>query len=247
MSYRLLVCFAVAGVLLAQDPGNRRNYGSPSGFGNILFPGTGSAPPLRPSGPSFGQRLSGTINGNVLPGPNYGNAQGRRGTVVVPYAVPVYVGGYGYGYYPQQEPNVTIVQQAPIQPQASAPAVIINQYYTPDTPRPSMREYPDGSLPGPSGEPPTMTVRENGGHPFPDPADLPERRAARAAASDKPIIYLIAFKSGAIYPALAYWVEEDTLHYITKDKSLNKASLELIDRELSAQLNGERSVEFKLK
>ena len=216
------VWLGVAGPLPAQGPGGYRTYGSASGFGNILFPGTGNAPNINATGP----------------GRPYGSGRGyqsisgypRGRTVVVPYAVPVYFGSYGgWGsYYTPQDPNVTIVQQAP--PQQPSPAVIINQYYTPDNPQPVLREYPPGSLP--------------------EPGELADRKAEPAARpstpEDKPTVYLIAFKSGTIYPALAYWVEEDTLHYITMDKSLNKASLSLIDRELSARFNSERNVEFKL-
>jgi hypothetical protein len=216
---------ALAGILGAQNM--PRTYGSPSGFGNILFPGTGTAPPLHSPGLSHGDRLAGTIQGRIYPATQQAGQRGR--TVVVPYAVPFGIGawGYGYGYgYPQQvEPSVTIVQAPQQAPQTP---VVINQYFAPETPRTTMKTY------------------ESPGTGYPDPADLPPAKTTAAPLEEKHTIYLIAFQSGAIYPALAYWVEDETLHYITKDKSLNKASLALIDRETSTQLNRERRVEFTL-
>jgi len=72
----------------------------------------------------------------------------------------------------------------------------------------------------------------------------PPRR--RAASDDQPTIYLIAFKDHSIVPALGYWMEGATLHYVSVEHALNQASIELIDRDLSQRLNDERAVEFKL-
>jgi len=41
-------------------------------------------------------------------------------------------------------------------------------------------------------------------------------------------------------------MEGSTLHYVSVEHSLNQASLDLIDRDLSYRLNDERGVEFKL-
>jgi hypothetical protein len=231
----------LAAAAWAQAPvAPKRTYGSSHGFGNVLFPGTGSAPNMHPSAitppPSHGQRLSATIQGRPMPAEPI--TRGRQKVYSVPYLYPIVVGGWGWGWSAPSAPadvNVNIVQAPPAQP---APAVIINQYYTPDSPKPVLKEYPEGSLPETVSQ---LKVYEAPGPKFPDPAEKTAR-----AAEDKPTLYLIAFKSGAVYPALAYWVEDDTLHYITRDKSLNKASLALIDRELSAQLNRERNIDFQL-
>jgi hypothetical protein len=45
---------------------------------------------------------------------------------------------------------------------------------------------------------------------------------------------------------VAYWVDGDTLNYITVQGSKNSASLDLVDREFSQQINKERRVEFGL-
>jgi hypothetical protein len=63
---------------------------------------------------------------------------------------------------------------------------------------------------------------------------------------NQPIMFLIAMKDHTIYPALAYWVEGDTLNYITTEGSRNRATMDLVDREFSKQLNDERHVPFKL-
>ncbi len=221
------------GSLYGRGPGFR-TYGSPSGFGNILFPGTGTAPPLvnpylRP-GPTFAQRLGATVAGHpsslIL-----GRPGARRALpVVIPYAVPVWT-GYPYGYPPPppEYSPVTVVNQPPQQP-----AVIINQYYSAETAKPVVREYKQGELP----EPASSSLRS-----FQAPVPSHPEPARR---DPQPTIYLIAYKDQTIYPALAYWVEGDTLHYITPQGSHNRASLELIDREFSERLNRERNVEFTL-
>ncbi len=61
-----------------------------------------------------------------------------------------------------------------------------------------------------------------------------------------PTIYLIALTDHTILPALAYWVDGDTLAYITTEGDQNRISLALVDREFSKQLNDDRHVEFKL-
>lgn len=230
--------------------GGWRNSGaSGAGFGNILFPGGApghpSIAPL-PTGfgnTSFGSALGATVRGVPPPGPMVGRpGYGRGGygggrTVIVPYpvlAAPAYY-PYGYGY------DQPVVMQPDVQymPQQQPPVVIINQNYKPDTIAPVVREY--NNLPQPGGEPPpqqqqdsTLKVYEN-------------RTGPRAAIEeDKPTIFLIAMKEGNIMPALAFWVEGDTLHYITRESSHNKISLDRVDREFSVRLNKERGLDFRI-
>jgi hypothetical protein len=192
-------------------------------------------------GLSHVQRLGATVAGfppyrGIGAGPSKGGHIGHGRSTVFPYAVPIYVGGfdYGYGYgYPPPPPNVTVVAPpAPAQP--PAPPVIINQYYTPETARPVMREYNPGSLP----------EAGSGLRMYQAPSSVPYPEPARD--DSRPTIFLIAFKDGSIYPAVAYWVESGTLHYVTQMGSHNRASLDLIDRAFSEQLNRERNIDFKL-
>jgi len=212
-----------------------RTYSSPGGFGNILYPGTGHAP----NAPT-GQPYRGGYPGNA-PRANH-PAHGR--TAVVPY--PVIVGGYypmgygyGYGYDPgappagYQEPGQTSMYSNGV------PSVVINQTFIPDRAVPIVREYgagPEG--PPPPDQPGMRTYEGLRTQPQPEPS---ARRA-----SDQPTLYLIAFKDHHIVPALGYWVEGGNLHYVSAEHSLNQASLDLIDRDMSQQLNDERHVEFRL-
>lgn len=233
-------CLALllAGALSAQVGGyvhgGTRGYGL--GFGNVVFPG-GTAPAGSSATPSFGQRLGATIRGNPYGVAGWHTSSGRQHPFVAPAIVPypVFVGGYGYGYTP--EPVVTVVQ-APPAPPSAPPAVIINNYYTPETAKPLMRDY--------TKSPPEDAPESDGGVTI-YRAPAPEKPAPAAARRDQEAtLYLIAFKNGTILAALGYWVERDTLHYITQQGTINKASLSLIDRELSERLNRERNVGFDL-
>jgi hypothetical protein len=206
-----------------------RTYGSRSGFGNILFPGTGSPPPL--TGPTFAQRLGANVAGQPILGPAPGTPHrlGYRPGGAAYYAVPVYVGGgyWGGGYGPAPEVRV-MLESLP----APQPPVIINQYYTVGDPKPVVREYAEGSLP----EPGDSTIHAYRAPPPAQPA--PE--------AGQPTIYLIAFTDHNIQAAVGYWLEGDTLHYISLQGTHNRASIELVDRAFSERLNRERNVEFDL-
>jgi hypothetical protein len=203
------------------------SFGSVSGFGNVVFPGTGHAPVNTSiTNPGFAGRLGATVAG--VPVVNGGHGRGRglgTGQVVyVPYPVGVpayqdYSGEQGYGYQPQG-----YQQQMPQPPQ-----VIINQNFISETARPVVREYTQD----PSGgihvyEPPAMNSS-----------------VAPEPAQEKPM-YLIAFKDHTIYATVAYWVEGETLHYVTGQNVHNQVSLDLLDRELTDRLNHERNVDFRL-
>jgi signal peptidase I len=152
-----------------------------------------------------------------------------RRPLLVPYAFPVYVGGYGYsgyadpgyaGYYaPEQQPDVNAV---------NPPQVVINQNFIPEHATPVMHEYSQDF----SG----VQVYQ-----------APGRESAGSAEEDTTnSYYLLAFKDHSIYSAFAYWVEGDTLHYVTPQRVHNQASLSLVDRELTERLNRDRSMQVKL-
>ncbi len=206
-----------AGLLWAQRGARPeyRTYGSPHGFGNVVFPGTGTAPragvPFSlPS--SFPQRLAATVSG----WPPYTGAPAvdplwRRGHVY-PMIWPIFVGGF-YPYY-EPQPNITIIM--PSQP-AAAP-VTINQYF--------------------AGE--TKSIERETVSTYQAPVKTPVEPPADS------VTFLIALKDSSVYSAIAYWVEGDTLHYITPQGKHNKVSLDLVDRALSEKLNQGRMVEFRL-
>lgn len=109
------------------------------------------------------------------------------------------------------------------------PSVIVNPNYAPDTANPVMRDYSylSPASPAPGGD---------------DGQAVDQNNAAPAPS----VIFLIAMKDHTIYPAIAYWVENDTLNYITQQGVRNQVSLGLVDRDFSTQLNKERSIDFAL-
>lgn len=142
---------------------------------------------------------------------------------VVPRAAPVYFLGYYPNPFYYGDPAYGYAPAAPAADAAPAPAypsVIVNPNYVPDTSNPVLRDY--SYLPATEGDP---------------------NADANPPAS---VVFLIAMKDHTIYPAIAYWVENDTLNYITQQGVHNRVSLALVDREFSAQLNKERSIDFAL-
>jgi len=79
--------------------------------------------------------------------------------------------------------------------------------------------------------------------PLPEPASNTDENGLR---DDQPTIFLIALTDHTVVAAIAYWVDGDTLHWVSRDAKPNHMSLSLVDREFSKQLNDERHVEFKL-
>jgi len=144
--------------------------------------------------------------------------------VYVPYAVGGYYGGYYYG-----DPGGYPYSEGYPQQQYGGPQVVINQNFAPDVARPMVREYAPDTYGG---------IRVYG-------PQSPVSEEVNAQPEESPT-YLIAFKDHTIYAALAYWVEGDTLHYVTNQNTHNQVSLDLVDRELSDRLNRERQVDFRL-
>jgi hypothetical protein len=201
----------------------------PNGFnsGRVLFPGTGGPPgsPLSITDTRFAGRLGATVSGLN----SGGFRRFRRPEAAVPFAYPVYAGGYsdygnGYGYPPpDQQPNGPIVN-----PPQQMPQVIINQNFIPEHANPVIHEYTEDS--------------SGGIHIY----EAPGRETADTPADENTSFFLIAFKDHSIYSAFAYWVEGDTLHYVTQQRVHNQASLNLVDRELTEKLNRNHSMQVKL-
>jgi hypothetical protein len=133
-------------------------------------------------------------------------------------------GGY-YGYEPPQAqfinnytPSANFGNPNSGQDQ---PVVIVNQYFRPDQ-APAV----SSTAPDPTNVAPAPTVSANN-------------------KPDQPY-FLIAMKDTTIYAASAYWVENNTLNYVTLQGNENRVSLDLVDRELSSRLNRDRSVAFGL-
>jgi len=216
------IAFLLAGVLCAQAP-----HPATTGYGSVLYPGLGGPPPPSAHG-GFGSVVfpgTGGPPGTRLPVSRPGGTRiapppvahpSHSRAVIVP--VPVYYGGYYYG----ADANNGYVQPAPaydaLAPSdgSGQPVVILNQGYLPN---PGMQYAP--------------------------PPSIPQDFEAQAQ-EQPPTIYLLAMKDHTIIPSIAYWVDGDTINYITTEGSQNRVSLSLIDRDFSKQLNDSRNVEFKL-
>jgi hypothetical protein len=205
-----------------------RTYGSPSGFGNVVFPGMGTAPPMFPT--TFVERIGRSVSGFGYTGvgPGYGHGGfGHKGfygggfSGAYPVAYPVVVGGgYDYSYqqpyaYQQPPPNITIVM-----PPQAPPPVTINQY------------GPEARPEGQQGEGNTRMYQAPS--------------AERPEPADDQVMFFVALKDSSVYTAVAYWVQDSTLHYITPQGRHNQVSIDLVDRDTSARLNDGRKVEFRL-
>jgi len=200
------------------NPGGVVGTTGGAGFGRMIYPGTGAPAVVR------NPRIPGSPL-VALPPP-----QVRHGSHAIPIAVP-YPVFYGGGYYDYDAPPAPVggqyspsdYQVPGYEQMTQPPVVIINQYFRPDSANPVIRDYSNVPLPEAGPQPP-----------------------AQSQTSEQQVMFLIAMKDHTIFPAVAYWVEGDTLNYITVQGSKNSASLDLVDREFSQQINKERKVEFGL-
>jgi hypothetical protein len=136
------------------------------------------------------------------------------------------------GYTPAYSSGPYYNPQPAAQP--GAPTVVINQNFQTGAVHPQFRDYSNVQLP----EPGVTTA--------PPSATAAQTAPQAAPADDQPTLFLIAMRDHTIFPALAYWVQGDTLNYVTLQGAQNRVSLSLVDRDLSKQLNGERNVPFRL-
>jgi len=150
-------------------------------------------------------------------------APAARGTGYIA-GYPLYVGGayvpaYSSGYPPDYSSQTQLNPQQQYAP--AAPPVVINQYFGPPAPP----------------EPVTGLYQ-----PYSQRQQDDEDNAAPAGNR----YYLLAFKDHSVYSALAYWVEDKTLHYVTPQNTHNQASLDLVDLDFTKKLNQDRAVPFSI-
>ncbi len=88
-----------------------------------------------------------------------------------------------------------------------------------------------------------------------DPPVAPQQAIVRGQRSNgggdtslkrKSVYFLIATKDGAIHEAAAYWVEDEILHFITRDGNHDHVDMAEVDRALPERLNQGRRVAFGL-
>ena len=211
--------------------------------GSVLHPGIPLSGPPGVSRPGAFRSGGGVRPANGRPGGH--RSFGGGGAVFVPY--PIYGGGYdgfyegGYSGVFNPPPgtydpifggyNPGVGNPAMAGPQQSSPTVVINQNFQTDSVRPQFRDYSNVPLPEP------------GAVATPPAAASPQEPPL---ADDQPTIFLIAMQDHTIIPVIAYWVQGDTLHYISLKSEPHQMSVALVDRDFSKQLNRERNVPFAL-
>jgi hypothetical protein len=160
--------------------------------------------------------------GGIAPPPFAGRGRtGGRSANARPFAYSFYVPNYfdsywGMDQYYSPPPPTPIPQQDAAAAVPPAPPVIINQYFGVQPPYQGQPQQQDAS---PSSDP-------------------------QPVSGDT--YYLIAYKNHSVYTALAYWVEDKTLNYVTAGNTHNQASLDLIDMDLTKTLNQARGVPFSI-
>ncbi len=140
-----------------------------------------------------------------------------------PYSYPYYYPyPYSYSYYSQD-------------PYYYAPS---SSYYYDDPPPSSAAPYP-GVVDRGYGDP--------GGY-----RSAPRGAQPAQAAHPGPVApatgnyWLIAFRDRTIQAATDYWLEGNTLHYVSRDGTKSAADLAAVDITFTQQLNRERGLEFHL-
>ncbi len=90
---------------------------------------------------------------------------------------------------------------------------------------------------------PPAAIDESFGPPAQSAEERPSIRSYSAPTAPRPEpsqdqpLFFIGLTDNSVYTAVAYWVEDGTLNYITPQGRRNQVSLSLIDRETTARLN----------
>jgi hypothetical protein len=176
------------------------------------YPGVGGALPIvNPFSNSvpFAQRLGATVSG-------FGGYNGAPSGVIHPghrrgradgAFYPVIYPVFGAGYDMPPE-QPNVTVVAPPTPPAQRQPVIINQYF------------------GPKGEEQNEPVQS-----YTAPS------VSRPAPSQEQPVFFIALRDNSVYTAVAYWIENGTLNYVTPQGQHNQVSLSLVDRATTDRLN----------
>ena len=193
-------------------------FGSVHGYGNVVFPGTGHAP--------------GTFSPFSVVDPTFGS---RLAGTVSGFGYPYNYDYTGYRRFGQGNLGATVPYVMP--------------YYVPvyvPEPAPVAPTQIIYIVPGEPGRSLTTTAPSSGGNSVITYV-VPSREPPPSAAAAPQKLYLIAFKNHSIYSATEYWLEEETLHYLTSYGAHNQVSLDQVDLEFTTRLNRERGIEFKLE
>jgi hypothetical protein len=223
-SLGILICAGLISVFPAAAQFSMRtgSLGGPASAGAFSHPLGGVV-----SARGFSRPLGGA--GSLYNGYAAGRyARGKyRGTIGYPYVYSTWVPDY-YDYLDyQNQSGLPPDPYGPPPPAAAAPQqpVIINQYFSAPPPAAQPNTQPQGA------------ASDTGNTSAQAPGDV---------IGEPKNYYLIAYKDHRVYPALAYWLEDKTLNYVTTENMHNQASLGLIDIPLTKSLNQRNDVPFSL-
>jgi hypothetical protein len=243
----LVVCVLtvmLAAPLMAQGRG-RGGFGGGGGFrgGGGIGIGAGRVAPPRVVGGGFGFRGPG-FRGSGFGGPGFrvgpavggwGWRSGGWGMRSRGWGWGGWGWGGGIGFWPGMWGGVGFVSGF------SGPA-----YYS----EPWPAAYPMYSYPPVQAAPPVVIINQTPSYEPRYVERYAERRPEREPEDDnepyRPITYEIAFKDGGELTALAYWVRETTLHYVTRDYEIRQAPLTSVDRARSSELNRPNGIRLRL-
>jgi hypothetical protein len=177
---------------------------------------------------SGGSGFHGGYTGSVGGGGGYGGGYYRGRALAVPFVTPsVGYGYYGYPAYSYGYGDPGYGYAAPPPPDAAG-------YPPPDQ---AVLPPPDDNA-GPIPQPDDSQLRI---YQAPTPTLTPEEQAMNEGR-----YYLIAYKDHSVYTALAYWMENGALNYVTPQSAHNQVSLDLLDLDMTKQLNARRGLPFNL-
>jgi hypothetical protein len=222
-----VICAVLLAMPVMAQRGGGGARGSALGSGSVVSRGAMSHPLGGVINPPGGiANPPGIIGNRPYRGGIYGRAYGRPYVYPYPYAYSYYVPGYfdyndSSAYFdPSYAPPPAANPYYGSGPAEAPPQqpVIINQYF------------------GAQGPPPENYA----------PQGISDPQLPGDLIGTPSNYYLIAYKNHSVYPALAYWVEDKTLHYVTTQNTHNQASLDLIDLSLTKSLNQTRDVPFAI-
>jgi len=136
------------------------------------------------------------------------------------YGYPYYDYGYSSDYAPADYSYPTY-SYAP----AQSPVVVVNQQPPAYEPQAAARDYRD----------------EASGRGY----DRDQAQAQGPPPYRTPI-YKIAFNDHTMVSAVAYWVKDGRLHYVTLDHEMRDVALSAVDRRFSEQVNRDLGLTFRL-
>jgi hypothetical protein len=151
-------------------------------------------------------------------------------------------GGFGGGFYGGSA-GPAIVGGSYVAPYPSYPSygsgyADPGYYQAPPAPEPQqqMGYAPDYGPGGGQPAPPEDSLQT-----YNAPAPTPQEEAMQSGH-----YYLIAYKDHSVYTALAYWMENGVLNYVTPQSVHNQVTLDRVDLDLTKQLNSRRGYPFNI-